>query len=156
MVRSGMSVGLALVLSLVLFVLLAFILKWMTDFMGAQAARAIEKRHRTAELILATRRIPPAWLSPPFGRLRHRIGLPPERAVRRHALRRMASLISYFDNAAPFESITVKRSFVHALRTIAEEWRAVAPEEFRDRCALPDSSASRTENIERSGPVPPR
>lgn len=124
-----MSPGLVILVAIGIFAVLLVFLKWILDITWNHAGKAIEKRHRDAQKILSSGRVPADWIP---GRMKRRKYDDPKIAgrIKRFVLRRLDGEIRYFDIAAPFETQEAKRSFLHAIRDVQKRWRETQDLEF--------------------------
>lgn len=106
---------LIIVLLLAAFLFLFF--KLILWYATTTAKTMVERRHRDAELVLTTGRIPPRWVphTSPDGR---RLAL-----ARKRALRRLDSLMSYMRRTTLVDSDETRETMLAQLGEVRERWR---------------------------------
>lgn len=120
------------VLALAAFLFLFF--KLILWYATAVAKAMVERRHRDAELILATGRVPPGWARGAQAGKMPSVAGPETRAVKRarsRALRRLGSLMSYLRRTTLVDSEETRNTMLEQLVVIRERWQQAEWGEIR-------------------------
>lgn len=112
---------------LVFIVLLVIMIKSSSRIIGYFVGRMISDKHRTAEEIITTEKVPRAWISYSSS----------EKSTKVKILKRLEDLIKYFNNTPCFDSNDTKEMLLSDMKKIYSLWEE---SELKDIVISSDSS----------------